>query len=134
VERGPASEATIKIMPAMLTGDFLYLMLVVVSASVSPLNELVSRQATYEGDLTQCPGYAVSNVKQNGATMTADLNSVGPACNAYGTDIEHLSLEVTYDTGSRHPGCINNVADGSSVRNSYTRQDFRRKQCGLPNS
>jgi alpha-glucosidase len=84
----------------MLGATILALLLTVASASASPYNDLISRQATYEGDLTQCPGYAASNVKQNGATMTADLILAGPACNAYGTDIEHLSLEVTYDTGS----------------------------------
>jgi alpha-glucosidase len=86
----------------MLGACILSLLLTGASASASPHSGLLSRQATYEGDLTQCPGYAASNVKQTGATMTADLILAGPACNAYGTDIEHLSLEVTYDTGSRH--------------------------------
>jgi len=86
----------------MLTVGTLLLLLAVAWATSSPYNELISRQSTYEGDLSQCPGYKASNVKQNGATLTADLTLAGPACNAYGIDKENLSLEVTYDTGWRH--------------------------------
>ena len=108
----------------MLTVGILPLLLAVASASPSPYNELASRQATYEGDLTQCPGYKASNVKQTGARMTADLTLAGPACNAYGTDLEHLALEVTYDTGSRDPCFVEHHAD-ELCRDSYTRQNFR---------
>lgn len=87
----------------MLTVGILSLLLAAASTLPRPHDALVPRQATYEGDLTQCPGYTASNVKQSGATMTADLTLAGRACNAYGTDIEHLSLEVTYDTGSKYP-------------------------------
>src|SRR5947209_14050093 len=89
-------------LTTMLTVGTLLLLLAVAWATPSRYNEPISRQSTYEGDLSQCPGYKTSNVKQNGATLTADLTLAGPACNAYGTDIVNLSLEVTYDTGWRH--------------------------------
>jgi alpha-glucosidase len=86
----------------MITIGTLLLLLAVAWATPNPYNKLISRKSTYKGDLSQCPGYKASNVKQSGATLTADLTLAGAACNAYGIDIENLSLEVTYDTGWRH--------------------------------
>ena len=89
-------------LATMLTVGTLLLLLAVAWATPSPYSEPISRQSTYQGDLSQCPGYKASNVKHDGAILTADLTLAGPACNAYGIDIENLSLEVTYDTGWRH--------------------------------
>lgn len=49
--------------------------------------------------LAKCPGYRASNVRTTSSTLTADLNLAGPACNVYGTDLTHLTLSVTYETG-----------------------------------
>jgi alpha-glucosidase len=57
---------------------------------------LARRQA---GSLESCPGYAASNVKNEGAKLTADLSLAGEACNAYGKDLTSLKLEVEYQTG-----------------------------------
>lgn len=47
-----------------------------------------------------CPGYKASNVKkQHGAVVSADLSLAGDACNVYGTDLDHLKLEIEYQTG-----------------------------------
>jgi hypothetical protein len=89
---GAALMLSISILPLLLA-----------AATASPFTELLPRQATHEGDLTQCPGYTASNVQQDGAQMIADLKLAGTACNAYGADIEDLRLEVTYDTGTRRP-------------------------------
>jgi hypothetical protein len=89
-------------LTTMLTVGSVLLLLAVTWATPSPYNEPISRQSTYERDLSQCPGYKAVKVKQNGTTLTADLILAGSSCNAYGTDIESLSLEVTYDTGWRH--------------------------------
>ena len=57
---------------------------------------LARRQA---GSLESCPGYAASNVQDDGAILTADLGLAGEACNAYGKDLTSLKLEVEYQTG-----------------------------------
>lgn len=49
--------------------------------------------------LDACPGYKAGNVQSDGATLTADLSLAGKACNVFGTDIQQLKLEVTYETG-----------------------------------
>ncbi|KAG7151538.1 alpha/beta-glucosidase agdC like protein [Verticillium longisporum] len=48
--------------------------------------------------LADCPGYAASNVKTTGNGLTAELKLAGPACNTYGTDLEDLTLSVTYES------------------------------------
>lgn len=50
--------------------------------------------------LDACPGYKATNVKSDGSTMTADLSLAGEACNVFGTDIQQLTLQVTYETGT----------------------------------
>ncbi|KAJ4356810.1 uncharacterized protein N0V89_004847 [Didymosphaeria variabile] len=59
---------------------------------------LARRQA---GSLQSCPGYEASNVKDEGAKLTADLSLAGEACNAYGEDLTSLKLEVEYQTENR---------------------------------
>lgn len=49
--------------------------------------------------LEKCPGYSASNVEVTDSSITADLTLAGDACDAYGTDLEELTLEVTYETG-----------------------------------
>ncbi|KAF5348995.1 hypothetical protein D9758_012736 [Tetrapyrgos nigripes] len=51
--------------------------------------------------LDACPGYTVSNVVNDGATLNADLTLAGEGCNVFGTDIPRLSLSVTYETDTR---------------------------------
>ena len=46
----------------------------------------------------KCPGYVATNVKNNGATLTASLQLGGTACNAYGYDLKNLLLKVEYQT------------------------------------
>ena len=50
---------------------------------------------------TVCPGYNASNVQRTAYGLTAKLNLAGPACNAYGTDIETLNLTVEYQSADR---------------------------------
>jgi len=49
--------------------------------------------------LSKCPGYKASNVKTTSNGLTADLTLSGKACNAYGSDLENLRLQVKYETG-----------------------------------
>lgn len=48
-----------------------------------------------------CPGYTASNIKTSSTGLTANLALAGAACNAYGTDVESLSLLVEYQTDHR---------------------------------
>lgn len=58
---------------------------------------IVPRQSG--GGRRDCPGYDASNVVETATGLTADLALAGPACNVYGTDIEQLTLSVSYDNG-----------------------------------
>lgn len=49
-----------------------------------------------------CQGYAASNVKRIGNSITADLKLAGKACNTFGTDVGPLRLLVEYQTGMQH--------------------------------
>lgn len=45
---------------------------------------------------TVCPGYKASNVIKSPVGFSATLTLAGKPCNAYGTDVDTLSLEVAY--------------------------------------
>jgi len=61
------------------------------------LGSVLARRQTSND--TNCPGYAATNVQQEGSKITADLKLAGAACNVYGKDLVDLKLDVTYDTG-----------------------------------
>lgn len=52
-------------------------------------------------DSQACPGYKASNVAENDHGFTADLTIAGDHCQAYGNDIEDLTLEVAYQAKER---------------------------------
>lgn len=62
---------------------------------------LVSARSRIRRDISQCPGYQASNVRQTGSTITAQLALAGPPCNAYGDDLSNLTLRVEYQTDTR---------------------------------
>lgn len=66
-------------------------------ASASAL--LPARDYPSDSRLANCPGYKASNVKTSDTGLTADLALAGAACNAYGDDLQNLTLTVTYETG-----------------------------------
>ncbi|CAJ2502526.1 Uu.00g099200.m01.CDS01 [Anthostomella pinea] len=75
------------------------LILMAVAASAAAV---VSRRDYPSDDpLTACPGYTASNIQNTVSGLTADLKLAGEACNVYGTDLEDLILEVSYDTDTR---------------------------------
>lgn len=84
-------------------------------------SDLARRQA---GSLESCPGYAASNVKDEGSRLTADLSLAGDACNAYGEDLTSLKLEVEYQTG-RSALRFQRIAAHGENRKSVARQDLR---------
>lgn len=72
---------------------------------------LLSRADTSNsGALDKCPGYKASNVQTTDSGLTAELSLAGAACNVYGDDLEHLILQVTYETGELpfHPPLSSN--------------------------
>jgi alpha-glucosidase len=56
--------------------------------------------------LNECPGYKASRVKTSATGLTADLKLAGAPCNTYGTDLEKLRLEVTYEDGESRKGRV----------------------------
>lgn len=48
-----------------------------------------------------CPGYTASNVVKNDLGFSATLNLAGKPCNAYGTDVDVLTLNVTFQNADR---------------------------------
>lgn len=56
------------------------------------------RQAA--GNINDCPGYSASDIVNTDTGLTAKLTLAGPACNAYGTDVQNLRLAVNYDSGT----------------------------------
>ncbi|KAK7746389.1 hypothetical protein SLS53_002348 [Cytospora paraplurivora] len=68
---------------------------------VSVVSTLTTRDYPSDDALASCPGYEVSNIMTTPTGLTADLTLAGPACNAYGDDLQDLTLEVTYETDTR---------------------------------
>ena len=48
-----------------------------------------------------CPGYKSSGLTENERGLSATLTLAGAPCNAYGTDVEELSLSVEYQAQGR---------------------------------
>ena len=68
-------------------------------AATASAAALVLRDTSPSDPLAACPGYKASNIKETATGLTADLSLAGDACDVYGTDLEDLILEVSYDTG-----------------------------------
>jgi len=49
----------------------------------------------------QCPGYTASNPQNTSSGFTADLTLAGARCQAYGNDVNDLTLEVQYQSKDR---------------------------------
>ncbi|KAF5346407.1 hypothetical protein D9758_012761 [Tetrapyrgos nigripes] len=55
----------------------------------------------FSQNVSICPGYTLENVRETNSGLTASLSLAGPACNAFGTDISNLTIDVTYESTSR---------------------------------
>lgn len=71
-----------------------------VSAAVA-LTPLSSED--YTSKIKDCPGYAVDSAQTEHTTngLKAHLQLAGDACNAFGEDVQNLTLEATYETKER---------------------------------
>jgi alpha-glucosidase len=56
---------------------------------------------TLSADVSQCPGYELTDLRETQTGLTARLALSGTACNAFGQDVEDLTIQVTYETNSR---------------------------------
>jgi hypothetical protein len=72
--------------------------LTLLSLALSALATSLERRQS--APLDACPGYAASNVRNNGASITADLTLAGTPCNVYGQDLINLRLLVEYQDGT----------------------------------
>lgn len=61
---------------------------------------------------SSCPGYTASNVATTGTGLTAQLTLAGQACNSYGIDLENLTLQVEYQTGTFDGTSLFTLAEG----------------------
>ncbi|ESK96883.1 alpha-glucosidase [Moniliophthora roreri MCA 2997] len=52
-------------------------------------------------NVSHCTGYSLGSLSHTENGFTAQLNLAGTPCNAFGTDILYLTLEVTYESNSR---------------------------------
>ncbi|KAJ7623867.1 glycosyl hydrolases family 31-domain-containing protein [Mycena polygramma] len=48
-----------------------------------------------------CPGYSLQGLATTKNGLTAKLNLAGAACDLFGADVANLTIEVTYETGTR---------------------------------
>lgn len=60
-------------------------------------------------------GYALSRLHENEFGLTAQLNLAGEPCDAFGHDISNLTIEVTYETGSRYTRLLSVMEYHNSV-------------------
>lgn len=63
---------------------------------------LVSNSRRYRSRLIPAYlGYTLSALQETSHSLTAKLSLAGPACNAFGTDISNLTIEVVYESKER---------------------------------
>ncbi|KAJ6528271.1 glycosyl hydrolases family 31-domain-containing protein [Mycena vulgaris] len=75
-------------------------------ASGDSVQEALRRQtqatnASHSFDVASCPGYTLHALSETKSGLTARLSLAGAACNAFGTDVANLTIQVTYETESR---------------------------------
>ncbi|KAF8547986.1 glycoside hydrolase family 31 protein [Imleria badia] len=52
----------------------------------------------YSMNVTNCPGYTLGSLTESEYGLTAQLSLAGTPCDAFGTDITDLTIEVTYQS------------------------------------
>ncbi|KAF8344964.1 glycosyl hydrolases family 31-domain-containing protein [Amanita rubescens] len=55
----------------------------------------------FSHNVSGCPGYELRSLTETDTGLTAYLQLAGPACNAFGSDVPELTIDVTYETQSR---------------------------------
>ncbi|KAF5391185.1 hypothetical protein D9757_003120 [Collybiopsis confluens] len=70
---------------------------------------------SFSKNVSDCPGYSLHTLQESNTGLTAQLSLAGPACNAFGTDYQNLTIQVTYETDTRL-----RVRIADSENNQYT--------------
>ncbi|KZP29132.1 glycoside hydrolase family 31 protein [Athelia psychrophila] len=70
-------------------------------SAASAAASALSSNVTFSLNTTSCPGYTVGKVDKSSTGLTASLYLAGPACNAFGTDLANLTVQVTYEQQER---------------------------------
>ncbi|KAI0353239.1 hypothetical protein OH77DRAFT_1497460 [Trametes cingulata] len=52
-------------------------------------------------NVSSCPGYIVASQQETRHGLVIELTLAGPACQAFGRDIDNLTVEVSYETTTR---------------------------------
>jgi alpha-glucosidase len=47
-------------------------------------------------------GYTLSSVNETSSGLTAQLTLAGAACNAFGSDVQNLTIAVAYESNTRY--------------------------------
>ncbi|KAF7313029.1 Glycoside hydrolase family 31 protein [Mycena kentingensis (nom. inval.)] len=61
----------------------------------------VSSPTALSLNVSSCPGYTLSGVSSTKTGFAAKLSLAGAACNAFGIDVQNLTLKVDYETKER---------------------------------
>ncbi|EIW74552.1 glycoside hydrolase family 31 protein [Coniophora puteana RWD-64-598 SS2] len=69
--------------------------------TLASVSAALAANASYSYNVTSCPGYTLQELKQTDTGLTAQLDLAGEACNAFGNDIQNLTIQVTYETQQR---------------------------------
>ncbi|KAH7869303.1 glycosyl hydrolases family 31-domain-containing protein [Lentinula edodes] len=69
---------------------------------VSEADPIAESDAThFSKNVSSCPGYLLNFLQESRFGLVAQLSLAGAPCNAFGTDFEDLTIQVTYETDSR---------------------------------
>ncbi|KAK7031219.1 hypothetical protein VNI00_013635 [Paramarasmius palmivorus] len=55
----------------------------------------------YSRNVSTCPGYTLGSLSETATGFTAQLSLAGAPCNAFGSDLPNLTIEVAYESISR---------------------------------
>ncbi|EIW75810.1 glycoside hydrolase family 31 protein [Coniophora puteana RWD-64-598 SS2] len=87
--------------------------------ALASASKALGSNSTYSYNVTSCPGYTLQDLKQSDTGLTAHLNLAGEACNAFGNDIQNLTVEVTYETQQRlHVNIFDNAQQQYTIPSS----------------
>ncbi|KZV75263.1 glycoside hydrolase family 31 protein [Peniophora sp. CONT] len=64
----------------------------------------------FSKDVSNCPGYSLDTVQESDTGLVASLSLAGSSCNAFGTDIQNLTVSVEYETAERLRVSISDTA------------------------
>ncbi|KAF9067846.1 glycosyl hydrolases family 31-domain-containing protein [Rhodocollybia butyracea] len=73
-----------------------------VLGSQSPFSSTTSvTPSEFSKNVSSCSGYNLHSLQESPTGLVAQMSLAGPACHAFGTDIEELTIQVVYETETR---------------------------------